>query len=55
MGEHVNTGLTNAQSVMALYRVLNAPSQARLIYDSDFGAALEKDSSQQFGRSCVAY
>lgn len=47
--------LGSADGVMALYRALNAPSQARLIYDSDFGAALEEGSKQQFGRSYVAY
>lgn len=47
--------LADAQGVMALYRTLNAPSQARLIYDSDFGAALKEGSPQHFGRGYVAY
>lgn len=47
--------LGHAEGVMALYRALNEPSQARLIYDSDFGAALEEGSPQQFGRGYVAY
>ena len=47
--------LADAEGVMALYRALNAPSQARLVYDSDFGAALEEGSPQQFGRGYVAY
>lgn len=47
--------LDSADGVMALYRALNAPSQARLIYDSDFGAALEEGSKQQFGRDYIAY
>lgn len=47
--------LGTEEGVMALYRALNEPSQARLIYDSDFGAALEESSPQQFGRSYVTY
>jgi hypothetical protein len=53
--ERLYTRLADAEGVMALYRALNAPSQARLIYDSDFGAALEEASPQQFGRGYVAY
>ncbi len=45
----------DADGVLALYRALNDPSQARLIFDSDFGAALEEGSPQQFGRSYVTY
>jgi hypothetical protein len=47
--------LADADGVMALYRAMNAPAQARIIYDSDFGAALEERSPQQFGRGYVAY
>ena len=53
--ERLHAGLADAQGVMALYRALNAPSQARLVYASDFGAALEEGSAQQFGRGYVAY
>jgi len=55
MSEKLNSSLANAEGVMALYRAYNAPSQARLIYDSDFGAALEEGSPQQYGRGYVAY
>lgn len=55
MDERLHTRLGDAEGVMALYRAHNDPSQARLIYDSDFGAALEETSPQQFGRSYVAY
>jgi hypothetical protein len=55
MDERLHTRLADAEGVMALYRALNAPSQARLIYDSDFGAALEEGSPQQFGRGYVGY
>jgi hypothetical protein len=50
---HANVG--DAEGVMALYRALNDPSQARLVFDSDFGAALEEPSPQQFGRGYVGY
>jgi hypothetical protein len=53
--ERLYNSLADAQGVMALYRALNAQSEARLIYDSDFGAALEEGSPQQFGRGYVAY
>jgi hypothetical protein len=52
--EHALARLGDVQGVMALYRFVNDPSQALLVYDSDFGAALEEDSPQQFGRSYVA-
>ena len=55
MDERLDARLGDAEGVMALYRALNDPSQARLIYDSDFGAALEEGSPQQFGRGYVAY
>ena len=53
--ERLNAGTGTVDGVMALYRALNDASQARLIYDSDFGAALEEGSPQQFGRGYVTY
>jgi hypothetical protein len=47
--------LGEPEGVMALYRSLNDPAQARLVFDSDFGAALEEGSKQQFGRGYVTY
>ncbi|MDP3669667.1 MAG: DUF5694 domain-containing protein [Telluria sp.] len=55
MGERLNSRLGDAEGMMTLYRALNDPPQARLIYDSDFGAALEEGSPQQFGRGYVTY
>lgn len=37
-------------AMLALYRGYNAADQARLISDSDFGAALEEHSTARFGR-----
>lgn len=50
---HENVG--TQEGVMALYRAFNDPGQARMIYESDFGAALEEPSPQQFGRGYVGY
>jgi hypothetical protein len=47
--------LGDPEGVMALYRTLNDPAQARIVFDSDFGAALEEGSPQQFGRGYVTY
>ena len=55
MAESFNAGLGTPEGLMALYRHLKDPSLAKLNYDSDFGAALEEGSSQQFGRGYVAY
>jgi len=41
--------------VLALYRALNASDQAKLVFDSDFGAALNEPSPQRFGRAYVTY
>lgn len=41
--------------VLALYRADNVPGMARLVFDSDFGAALNEPSPQRFGRGYVAY
>ena len=47
--------LDSGDRVLALYRSMNAPDQGKLIFDSDFGAALEEPSPQQFGRGYVSY
>lgn len=47
--------LSDPEGVLALYRAINDPSQARLIFTSDMGAALEEPSPQQFGRAYVSY
>jgi hypothetical protein len=55
MDERLHAHLGDTEGVMALYRAINDPSQARLVFDSDFGAALEEGSPQQFGRGYVTY
>ena len=47
--------LDTPEDVVALYRAFNAPESAQLVYDSDFGAALEEPSPQHFGRAYVTY
>jgi hypothetical protein len=53
--EEMAPRLGDPEGVMALYRTLNDPAQARLVFNSDFGAALEEGSKQQFGRGYVTY
>ncbi|HEX8603430.1 MAG TPA: DUF5694 domain-containing protein [Pseudoduganella sp.] len=55
MSSAFESRLGNPAGVLALYRALNDPSQAALIHASDFGAALEEPSPQQFGRGYVGY
>jgi hypothetical protein len=47
--------LGTREDVVALYRAFNAPESAQLVFDSDFGAALEEPSPQHFGRAYVTY
>jgi hypothetical protein len=51
----IKARLDTPEGVMSMYRGFNDPSYARLVFDSDFGAALEDASSQQFGRNYVGY
>ena len=48
-------GLDSGEGVLRLYRYYNDPSQARLVFDSDFGAALRDPSPQYYGRHYVAW
>lgn len=47
--------LGTAEGVLAMYRADNAPGEAKLAFDSDFGAALEEPSPQRFGRNYLGY
>jgi hypothetical protein len=47
--------LGTAEGVLAMYRADNAPGQGKLVFDSDFGAAMEEPSPQRFGRNYLAY
>ncbi len=48
-------GLGNGEGVLGLYRYYNQPSQARLVFDSDFGAALKDRTPQLYGRHYAAW
>lgn len=50
-----NARLGKPEDVLAMYRAVNAPGEARLAFDSDFGAALEEPSPQGFGRAYLGY
>lgn len=53
--EKLITGFGSSQGVLELYRAYNKPGMAELVFESDFGAALQETSPQQFGRRYVAY
>lgn len=46
----LHAGLGTADGVLALYRAYNQPAQARVAFDSDFGAALQDTAGRQYGR-----
>ena len=47
--------VSTPMGVLGLYRGYNAHGSARMIFESDFGAALGEPSPQAFGRQYVAY
>ncbi len=47
--------LGEPDAVLAMYRAYNAPDQAKLTFESDFGAALEEPSPTRFGRGYLCY
>jgi hypothetical protein len=47
--------LGSLEDVLAMYRAYNAPGMGTLVFDSDFGAALNEPSPQGFGRAYVGY
>src|SRR3546814_6839531 len=49
--ERIGTG----EGVLAIYRAYNAQGEARLAFDSDFGAALNEPSPQDFGRGYLGH
>jgi hypothetical protein len=46
---------TDDAGVLAMYRAYNAPGAARLVFESDFGAAMNEPSPQRYGRGYLAY
>lgn len=53
--KRLDEGATTPEGVMALYRADNDPAGAKLLFESDMGAALEEPSPQQFGRGYLGY
>ena len=51
----LETDLGMPAAMLEVYRYHNGPGQAQLIHDSDFGAALNEPSAEQFGRGYVGY
>lgn len=48
-------GLGTPSGMLAMYRAYNAPGQGKLVFDSDFGAALNEPSPQHYGRGYLGY
>jgi hypothetical protein len=53
--ETLQKGLGTPEGVLAMYRAFNAPGQGKLVFNSDFGAALNEPSPQHFGRNYLGY
>ncbi len=53
--ERLYAGIAQPDGLLTLYRALNAPKAADLVYRSDWGAALTEPSPQGYGRRYVAY
>lgn len=51
----LQAGLGTPEGALALYRGYNAPGMAKLVFDSDFGAALADDTPGQWGRRYVGW
>ena len=47
--------LADSTGLMAVYRTLNRPGAAQLVFESDFGAAMNEPSMQRFGRGYLGY
>lgn len=54
-GDALQAKLGTSEDVLAAYRAYNAPEEMRLAYQGDWGAALEEQSPQRFGRQYVGY
>jgi hypothetical protein len=54
MNSELEARIGTPEGMLALYRALNAPGMGRLVFDSDFGAALNEPSPQRFGRGYLA-
>lgn len=55
MDQALQERLGSPAGVVAMYRAYNVPGQGKLVFDSDFGAALNEPSPQRFGRGYVGY
>ncbi len=51
----VTANLKTPEDMLAAYRSYNAPGQGKLVFASDFGAAMNEPSPQRFGRNYLGY
>lgn len=54
-GDALEANLGKPGGLMAMYRAYNDPAQALETYNSDFGAAMNEPSPQQFGRGYAGW
>lgn len=54
MSQALEERLGTPEGVLAMYRMHNAPGIGKLVFTSDFGAAMNEPSPQRFGRSYLA-
>ncbi len=54
-GARLEGNLAQPGGLLAMYLAYNAPGAPKLVYQSDFGAALTEPSPQGFGRAYVGY
>ncbi len=53
--DRLDAGIAKPDGILTMYRAMNAPGSPMTAYRSDFGAALNEPSPQQFGRNYVGY
>ncbi len=55
MSQQIENQLDSSKQVLAMYRAYNQSRLAKLIFQSDFGAAMNETSPQQYGRNYLSY
>ncbi|TXI89767.1 MAG: hypothetical protein E6Q34_10055 [Burkholderiaceae bacterium] len=55
MSGKIEAKLDTPEAVLAMYRAYNQPALGQLIFNSDFGAAMNEGSTKQFGRQYLGF
>lgn len=53
--EKLRAGIGTPEGLLAMYQAYNSPGMGKVVFDSDFGAALQDPSPARFGRGYVGY